>query len=147
MKAIQFQRASSALDVALGDGNVLRFDGITGKEERRFLADWRAPEQQKADRPFPSRPRYLWEGAFGSDNGGTLVSAAHDWVYVWDVKAGKLRHSIRHPHQHGCWLTLSADGKTLATVDHLSADDHGQDTIRLFDVESGEQVLTLDPEQ
>ena len=141
LKAIQFQRDSSALDVALGDGNVIHFDGLTGKEERRFLADWRSADQRRLNRP---RTPDLWAGTLSAD-GGILVSSADDWVYVWDVKAGMLRHKIQHPHQHGCLLAVSAAGKTLATADFLYVGDQGQDSIRLFDVESGEQVLTLDP--
>jgi WD40 repeat protein len=141
LQAIQFQRDSSALDVALGDGNVIHFDGLTGKEERRFLADWRSADQRRLNRP--GRPD-LWEGAFSAD-GSILVSSADEWVYIWDVKAGKLRHKIRHPHEHGCWLALSSDARTLATSDISYAGDWGQDTIRLFDIDSGEQVLTLDP--
>ena len=119
---------------------MIRFDGHTGKEERQFLADWRSPEQRQA---APQQARSLG-GPFSAD-GRILVSSADEWVYVWDVNAGKLRHKIRHPHQHGCWLSLSPNGKTLATSDINYAGDPGQDVIRLFDVESGEQVMMLDP--
>ena len=56
-----------------------------------------------------------------------------------------MRRKIRRPHQHGCNLTLAPDGRTLATSDVRYAGDLGEDTIRLYDIETGEQVLTLDP--
>ena len=59
--------------------------------------------------------------------------------------SGTLRRKFRHPHQHGCNVMLAPDGRTLATSDVRNAGDPGDDTIRLFDIETGEQVLTLDP--
>jgi WD40 repeat protein len=120
---------------------VIRFNALTGHEQRRFLADWRTPAQQKAKRP---RDPDMWEAAFSLD-GRMLVSCQMEWIYVWDVESGAMRRKFRHPHQHGCKLALAPDGRTLATADILYADDLGTDTIRLFDIETGEQILTLEP--
>ncbi len=139
--AMRFEGSSPYFQAALRGGEVIRFNGLTGHEQRRFLAEWRTPEQQKAGRP---RTPDIWAAAFSSD-GRTLVSSQMEWVYVWDVESGTMRRKIRHPHQHGCNLTLAPDGRTLATSDILYAGDLGEDTIRLFDIETGEQILTLDP--
>jgi WD40 repeat protein/beta-lactamase regulating signal transducer with metallopeptidase domain len=144
LRAIQFRADSRSFDVAQCNGNVIHFDALTGKEKRRFKADWRPLEQQKADRPFTT-PQVLWLGAFSPDN-RTLVSSAHEFAYVWDVDAGKVRRKIRRSHKWGSYLAISPDGKTLATADHLSADDYGSDTIRLYDLDTGEPALTLEPE-
>ncbi len=138
---MQFEANSPWFLAALRGGEVIRFNALTGHEQRRFLADWRTPEQQKAKRP---REPDMWEAAFSPD-GRTLVSSQMEWIYVWDIESGTMRRKIRHPHQHGCNLTLAPDGRTLATADLRYAGDLGEDTIRLYDVESGEQVLTLDP--
>jgi WD40 repeat protein len=138
---MRFHPESTSFVAALSDGNVIRFDAQTGEEQRRFLADWRAPEQQKADRP--RRPD-MWEAAFSAD-GRTLVSSQMEWSYVWDVESGTMRRKIQHPHQHGCKLALAPDGRMLATGDILYANDLGEDTIRLYDIETREQTLTLDP--
>ena len=143
LRAIQFRPDSRSFDVAQCNGNVIHFDAVTGKEERRLKADWRPLEQQKADRPFTT-PQVLWLGAFSPDN-RTLVSSAHEFAFVWDVDAGKVRHKIRRSHKWGSYLAISPDGKTLATADHLSADDYGSDTIRLYDLDTGDPVLTLEP--
>jgi WD40 repeat protein len=139
--SMRFYPESTSFLAALRDGNVIRFDVLTGQEQRRFLADWRTPEQQKADRP--RRPD-IWQAAFSSD-GRTLVSSQMEWIYVWDVASGTMRRKIQHPHQHGCKLTLAPDGRTLATADILYANDLGEDTIRLYDIETGEPTLSLDP--
>ena len=141
MKSMRFRPDSRTLDLALGNGEVVQYDGLNGKQQKRFLADWRSPEQRRANRP--SQPD-LWEGDFSTD-GRILVTSSDAWLYVWDVEAGKLLRKIRHPHEHGCHVAVSPDGKTLATSDLNYAGDEGQDSIRLYDVETGRQTLTLDP--
>lgn len=141
VEAMAFRPGSLVLDVALGNSEVHRVDALTGKDERRFVADWRTPEQKQANRPDWAQ---LWEGSFSPD-GRTLVSSSDEFVYVWDVETGALRRKIRHPHDHGCILTVAPDGRTVATADLNYAGDPGEDTIRLFNIETGEIVLTIDP--
>ena len=94
----------------------------------------------------PARPRnpVLFTAAFSAD-GRTMVSSSGEWVCVWDVEAGTLRRRIRYPNAHGCFLALAPDGKTVATSEVLYAGDSGEDKIRLYDVETGDPVLTLEP--
>ncbi len=141
MEAMRFRPMSNTLDVALGNGQVMQFDGRTGTVERRFLAEWRTALQQRARRP--RRPD-LWEGVFSPD-GNTLVTSAAEYVYIWDVESAKLRRKIRHPHDHGCRLAIAPDGNTIATADLQYAGDYGVDTVRLYDIESGEEILQLHP--
>jgi WD40 repeat protein len=136
---MHFAANSPWFQAALRDGTVIRFSGLTGHEQRRFEADWRTPEQQKANRP---RSPDMLEAAFSAD-GRTLVSSQTEWIYVWDVESGTLRRKFRHPHQNGCKLTLSADGRTLATSDPWYSEVRGEDATRLYDIETGETVLTL----
>jgi WD40 repeat protein len=133
---MQFHPDSSLMEAALRDGNVIRFNGLTGREQRRFLADGRTPEQRKASRP---RDPDLFTAAFSAD-GRTLVSSSDEWVCVWDVEAGALRSRIRYPDAQGCFLALAPDGKTIATSAVL-----GDSKIRLYDIDTGEPVLTLEP--
>jgi WD40 repeat protein len=127
---------------ALRDGNVIRLNGLTGHEERRFLAGWRTPQQKNAGRP--SDPR-MHQGTFSPD-GRTLVSSHNEWLYVWDVESGTMRRQIRRRYPHGCSVALAPDGRTLATSDINLVGDPGEDTIRIFDIESGQQVLALEPD-
>ena len=108
---MQFAGNTPWFRAALRGGDVIRFNALTGHEQRRFLAEWRTPEQQKANRP---RDPDMLEAAFSAD-GRTLVSSQTEWVYVWDVESGTLRRKFRHPRQNGCHLTLAPDGRTLAT--------------------------------
>jgi len=143
LRAIHFRPDSSSLDVAMGNGDVFRYDALTGKGQRLFVADARPPEERKPVRPGGVL-QLLWLGAF-SDDGRTLVSYDEQMIHVWDVDTGKLRRSIRHPHGPECFMGLSPDGKTLAISDRLYVGEHGEDTIRLYDLERGDQVLALEP--
>jgi WD40 repeat protein len=138
--SIQFESKPPWFVAALRNGEVIRFNALTGHEQRRFIAEWRTPEQQKAKRP---RQPDMWNAAMSLD-GHTLVSSQMEWIYVWDVESGTMRRKIRHPHGHGCRLALAPDGRTLATSDIQNVPDFGDDTIRLYDIETGEQVLTLE---
>jgi WD40 repeat protein/beta-lactamase regulating signal transducer with metallopeptidase domain len=143
LRAIQFRPDSASLDVAIGNGDVIRYDALTGKEQRRFVADARPAEQRKPVRPGGVL-QLLWLGAFSEDD-HTLVSYVDQLVHVWDVDTGKLRRTISHPHGPQCFMGLSPDGKALAMSDRLYAGEHGEDTVRLYDVETGEPLLTLAP--
>jgi WD40 repeat protein len=138
---MQFEAKRPYFTTALKGGELIRFNALTGHEQRRFLADWRTPEQQKAKRP---REPDLWEAVFSLD-GRTLVSCQMEWIYVWEVESGAMRRKFRHPHQHGCHLALAPDGRTLATSDLRYSGDLGEDTIRFFDIETGKPVLALEP--
>lgn len=118
---------------ALRDGTVIRLNGLTGHEQRRFVADWRNPQQENAGRPSD---RSLHQATFSPD-GRTLVSTFNERLFVWDVESGTMRREIRRQDPKVCDLTLAPDGRTLATSD---------DTIRIFDIESGQQVLALEPD-
>ncbi len=138
--ALQFEGNSIWFDAALKNGNVIRFNVLTGHEERRFLADGRTAEQQQAARL--GNP-ILATAAFSAD-GRTMASSFEGWVCVWDVAAGTLRRRILYPHSRDCSLAVAPDGKTIATSDVPREGDQGEDKIRLFDTTTGEEVLTLE---
>lgn len=140
-KVMRFRSDSQVLLVATGGGDVIQFDASTGQQQHKVLADYRTPQEIQVGRP---REPQLWSGAFSLD-GKTLVSSSAEWVYVWDVDTGTMRLQIRHPHDHGCNLCLAPDGKTLATSDLQYAGDDGTDAIRLYDIDTGDELLTLDP--
>jgi RNA polymerase sigma factor (sigma-70 family) len=139
--ALQFEANPTWFDAALKDGNVIRYNVLTGHEQRRFLADGRTPEPQKAARHDPP---VISAAAFSAD-ARTMASFSGGWISLWDVEAGTLRRKIRYPGAGGCLLALAPDGKTVAATDVRSDEDFGDDAIRLYDVETGDPVLTLDP--
>jgi WD40 repeat protein len=136
--AMQFEGKTPWFGAALRDGNVIRVNALTGHEQRRFLAEWRTPEQQKAMRP---REPDMSHATFSAD-GRTLVSSYMELIYVWNVEDGTLRRKIHNPHQRGCRLALAPDGITLATAD---SEYIGEGSIRLYDLQTGEQILALEP--
>ena len=139
--ALQSEPGAPWFAAALKDGTVVRFNGLTGHEQRRFLADGRAPEKQQAVRPGSP---VIATAAFSAD-GRAMASSYARWICVWDVAAGTLRHRIHHPHARDCVLALSRDGKTVATSDVPREGDLGDDKIRLYDTDTGEPVLALEP--
>jgi WD40 repeat protein/beta-lactamase regulating signal transducer with metallopeptidase domain len=139
--ALQFEANPPWFDVALKDGTVIRFNVLTGHEQRRFFADGRTPEQRVAARPGNE---VLSAAAFSAD-GRTMASFSPGWISLWDVEAGMLRRRIRYPASEACLLALAPDGKTVAATGVRSEEDFGEVTIRLYDSETGDSVLTLEP--
>ncbi len=137
---MQFEKNSPWFHAALGIGRVMRLNSLTGHAQHEFLADWRTAEQQKAGEPeWPE----MSEATFSPD-GRILVSSHMEWVYVWDVASGTMRRKIRLPHEHRCNVALAPDGRTLATSDRHVDAVRGEDTIRLYDIETGDQILNLE---
>jgi WD40 repeat protein len=139
--ALQFEANPPWFDVALKDGNVIRFNGLTGHEQRRFLADGRMPDQRLAARPGNE----VLSTASFSDDGRTMASFSRGWISLWDVEVGTLRRRIRYTASEACLLALAPDGKTVAATGVRSDEDFGEVTIRLYDAETGDPVLTLEP--
>jgi WD40 repeat protein len=143
LRWMQFRPNSSLLELALGTGDVVHLNALTGREQGRFRADWRPAEQQR-----PAPPGVLvqlfWEAAFSAD-GCTLASFAEKAISVWDLETGKLRRTIPHPYGDSCYMALAPDGKTLATSVRHSPERPSEGKIRLYDTGTGELVLTLEP--
>ncbi len=73
--AMRFWPNSSLVEVALTDGHVLRLNALTGREQRRSLADSRTPEQKAG-----GWTTQLWEGTFSPD-GRTLAGwGSGGWI-------------------------------------------------------------------
>ncbi len=105
-----------------------------------FVADWR-------DRDLQERNQRPWIGhAVFSADGRQLVTSTNEHIYVWDVGTGLLDNSIAVPAaKHGFRIGLAPDGRTLAAVQTLWTGEPGVDTIRLFDLKTRRQLLTLEP--
>src|SRR5262249_38293912 len=127
-------------NAALKDGSVIRFNALTGHEQRRFSTDELTPEQRQGAR---SRDAVL-SAAFSAD-GRRMVSFSQGWISLWDVETGTLRSRIRHPRTAGGWLARAPDGKTVAATDIRTDEDFGEEEIRLYEVETGDPLLTLHP--
>ncbi len=132
LAGIQFASGSPFLEAAMRDGSVVRFNALTGREQRRFPAGGHTPDHQ------------IFTAAFSAD-ARVMVASSGEWVCVWDVEAGTLRRRIRQTSTQGGFLALAPDGKTVATSELSYGGTIGDDKIRLYDVESGEPVLALEP--
>jgi WD40 repeat protein len=134
--AMHSRARSPFLEAALTNGEVIRFNALTGRELRRFRVDGRPLEERDA---LPDRPS-LAEPAFSLD-GRTLAATARDRIYVWDVDSGRLRRELRLEHEDGCSLAVSPDGRTLA----IATGPYPDDAVRLVDIETGRERLVLRP--
>ena len=98
---MQFEANSPSFQSTLFNGLVMRLNSLTGHEQRRFLAEWRTPEQQKAGRPEApemQRPR-------SAPTGSAYWASSHlEWIYVLGTSSRRaaMRRKFRHPHGHGC---------------------------------------------
>ena len=81
---IQFEGDSPWFDAILNGGNMIRLNGLTGHEQRRFLADARTPEQKKA---APPGRAYVSDATL-SEDGRILVTSQMESIHVWDVNSG-----------------------------------------------------------
>ena len=100
---IHFEAKKPWFEAAVADGDVIRFNALTGHVQRRFIADWRTAEDRKARKPGY---RGLGNAVFSAD-GRTLASSVMDWIHVWDVESGTPRGKIRSP---GRWARRLAPG-------------------------------------
>ena len=101
----------------------------TGAEERR---DARIPD--------------MWDAKLSGD--GTRWSHPTGNGSTCGTSNPALRRKIRHSHPPGWRLALAPDGRTLASsairLGDQHSEDRGDDTIRLYDIETGEQILPLE---
>jgi RNA polymerase sigma factor (sigma-70 family) len=91
----------------------------------------------------------VWDVAFAPD-GKTLASGGEDGTIVlWDPNTGKAIRKLEGHRNHVSALSFSRDGKKLASADmedtlRKAPDPDGlMDTIRVWDVASGKQLLSL----
>jgi WD40 repeat protein len=140
--ALRFLPDSKSFQLATHACDVIRLDSTTGGELHRFIADIRTPQQLRARR---ARGPQMGQANFTRD-GKTLVFSSADSVYVWDTQSERIKVKNTHPHEHGCFLSISPDETTLATSDLQYVNDYGSDTIRLFNVQTGERLMVADPD-
>jgi WD40 repeat protein len=138
---MRFESRPPWFNTVFRDGDVIRYNALNGHEQRRFVADWRTPEQQKVGRILQTD---LWEATISAD-GRTLVSAGPEWLCVWDVESGSMRRKFPYPNEHGARVALAPDGRMLATTILQRVGEPAEDAIALSDVETGGQVFTLEP--
>ena len=120
---MQFESKPPWFNVAFRDGNVIRFNALTGREQRRFLAEWRTPEQTERRaqprNPTCGRPRSAPTDARWSHPGGM------------DLHLGRRirQHAPEDPASAQARLValgLAPDGRTLATSDLRNVGDLGR---------------------
>jgi len=98
---------------------------------------------------WPERERRLQQisDAVFSPDRRHVLTCGEDKLITWDLEAGKAVSSLtlgRPSEDHR--IALSPDGRLMAVVAPSYVREDGDDTIRLWDLTTGKQVLTLQPE-
>jgi WD40 repeat protein len=135
---MRFAGDSPFFQAVMQDGNVIRVNSLTGREQRHFLNESHAPEQAN---DLVLRNPYIGIACFSAD-GETLVTLQMGQNCVWDVATGTVRKRLDRTKLLGRKLLLSPDGRTIAAAGFVGSD---LNVIELFDTQNGEQILTLDP--
>lgn len=127
--------------IAESNGTVTQWDTSAAAQDMQFIADWRDEQvRQKEKRPWMANAAFTPDGTL-------LVTSTKESIYVWDVASGKLKNTITVPTApHGFRLGVAADNRTLAASQVIYAGFPGVDAIRLFDIPTGRQWLTLEPD-
>ncbi|MDE2858939.1 MAG: protein kinase [Chloroflexota bacterium] len=87
-----------------------------------------------------------------SPDGATLASSSADTsVRLWDVEFGSLRHTLQKHLDYVIKLSFSSDGARLASSSASIGVNENQrtpehNTIQVWDVASGENLLTIPPD-
>ncbi len=87
-----------------------------------------------------------------SADGATLASASADsTVRLWDAASGQLRHTLRAHIDYVFKLSFSPDGARLASSSAAIGVPEGErtprhNTIQVWDVGSGDNILTIPPQ-
>lgn len=140
---MQFSPDGRYILIAESNGKVTKWDTSEEAADSSFVADWR-PEEHRNDKRGKFRRPDMFDADFTPD-GKYLVSSAYD-IHIWDVETGQLHRTIEIPTVKK-WVNLKVapDNRTIATSEIIYAGEPGTDTIRLFDLTTGEQTLTLEP--
>jgi WD40 repeat protein len=92
------------------------------------------------------RAKHLVTDAVFVGHRDKLVGSSHDYLHVIDAATGELLRQIKVPTSHHSRLALSPNGRLLARggrpQDYLGYFDR---SIQLYDLETGREVLRLEP--
>lgn len=135
INAVAFSPDGARIAAALSDGTVGLWRVSDGAELQRLAGH----EDIVTDVEF-------------SPDGRTLASSSADsTLRLWDAESGALRHTLEAHIDYVFKLSFSPDGARLASSSAAIGVSEGDrtpahNTIQVWDVESGENILTIPPE-
>ncbi len=119
----------------VGEATVHLWDAATGERRRSFSGRG----NEVFDPAFSSDEDVLFE-AFSPDGSALALTHEYGAVWLWDTATGEQIHTFVLGEEPVAHTALSADGETLATVQHK---EHGQTVVRLWNAATGERLHTL----
>ena len=126
-----------------GNSHVTRWDLGESDGDYSFDADWRTTDELRDD----NGEAWLGSAAFAPD-GVLLVTSSNASLFLWELSSGELRGTIPVPEvaKYFRAIEVGPDSRTLAAAEVIYAGEPGTDTIRLFDLATQEQIVSLEPD-
>jgi WD40 repeat protein len=128
--------------IAEMNGTVTNWDLSAGEKDETFVADCRSEAQIAQNRQAGVRT------AVFSKDGKLLIASGEGAVHVWDVETHERRARLEIPGADQAQLAISPDGQLLAASQSLASnwqEVYGLDAIRVFDLQTNAEVVTLLP--
>jgi len=126
--------------VVAGRGNQIHVFEVASGNQVRTLVD---PSLMTPDKkPVQAAHLSLVEALAFSPDGKLIVSGGYQELIVWEAATGALKQQIGGFADRVVALAFSPDGKMLATGGGAPTED-GE--LRIFEVETGKQVLEIKP--
>lgn len=131
--------------IAQRDGTITKWDSSRAEEATSFVADWRPEDNPDKAR---NKPPSLDSADFSSD-GKRVVCAFYgtEDLSVWDVDTGELSRTIDLPYETCSYRIKVAPNDLTVAVSryYCRKDPMDHKTLLLFDMTTGEEIVSLEP--
>jgi WD40 repeat protein len=128
------------------DNSVRLWDVTTGRQTALFKGPGRRNPARRRSEPDPDddRAAYMLALALSPDGIRLVAGSRSSTVQFWDVKAGRLVHTVQLPGHGVDSLAFSPNGEVVAAaMGNTDPGLNGDYGVRILDARSGETVRTL----
>ncbi|MBZ0278851.1 MAG: protein kinase, partial [Anaerolineae bacterium] len=130
IRSVVFSPSGALLASSSDDGTVRLWDTSAGAETEPPLVDERGA---------------VWSVAFGKDDHTLATSGADGSVVLWDTQQNTLEKQVVEGHTEAISaVTFSPDGKLMASAAGDPTGRGTDNTVRLWDAETGAQLTVLE---
>jgi WD40 repeat protein len=134
---VAFGPSSRHIVCTNGDGTIQVWDAATGQPGPVLGT----PLTEKLVPAFPGRPSNLPQPRISADGSHVAWATKDGSVQVWDARSGRPGMVLRGHVGGTRWVLLNATGNRIFTAGAMGPE------VKVWDVESGQEVLTLRQEK